>query len=108
MNRVLTDIRLSALISTLLVLPFMLLEWINRREYPENYPVGLFILLWLLPAVFMYSLAAILRSVQSGNKTIRHRLARVLWLALAILMIGLWAGTVADQMPCFLGVPVCD
>lgn len=96
------------ILSALLALPFMLLEWFNRREYHENYPVGLFIILWLLPLIFIYSLAAIFRSMRAGNKTIQHRLARLLWVAVAILMIWLWAGTVADQMPCFLGVPVCD
>jgi hypothetical protein len=34
---------LPILTGTLLVLPLLSLEWFNRREYHENYPVGLFL-----------------------------------------------------------------
>lgn len=108
MSKFLTQLKMPVLIGTLLVLPFMLLEWLNRREYHENYPVPLYLIMWLLPVVFIYALAFIVRNLRAGHKTIKHRLAGLLWLALAILLVWLWAGTIADQMPCFLGVPVCD
>ncbi|TLN12604.1 hypothetical protein FDZ74_10130 [bacterium] len=108
MRALLARFKWPVILSALLVLPFMVMEWINRREYGEDYPVGLFIIMWLLPVVFIYSLAAIIRGLQEPSAGIWPRVGRLLWLALAILMIWLWAGTVNDQMPCFLGVPVCD
>lgn len=108
MRVLLARFKWPVILSALLVLPFMLLEWFNRREYGEVYPVGLFAIMWLLPVIFIYCLTAIVRNLRAEHQTIWHRIVRLLWIALAIMMIWLWAGTVSDQMPCFLGVPVCD
>lgn len=42
MTAITTNFIWSAIISTLLVLPFMILEWVNRRAYQEGYPFQLF------------------------------------------------------------------
>jgi hypothetical protein len=64
--------------------------------------------MWMLQVVFIYNLTAIVRSLRPGPKTISHHATRLLWLALAVLLAWLWAGTISDQMPCFLGLPDSD
>jgi hypothetical protein len=97
-----------AVVSTLLVLPFMILELANRRAFHEGFPVPLFGILWLLPLFFMLILVPVVRSLPAGRRSLRARLAYLLGILLMGLIAWLWAGIVADQMPCFLGVPLCD
>jgi hypothetical protein len=42
------DLKTSALASSALVLPFMILELVNQRSFHEGYPIPLFSLMWLL------------------------------------------------------------
>ena len=100
--------RTPALISSILVLPFLVLEWVNRRSYPEGFPILLFALLWLLPFLFLRMLSLILGSTSAeGCKAVPlpHVLARGAALA---LLLWLWVSLLHDQLPCFLGVPNCD
>lgn len=98
----------SALFGALMTLPFITLELVNRRNYSEDFPTGLFVLLWLLSAAFSLILFPIIRDARAGNKI----LARPGWLLVRVIALGvmawLWGGTILDQMPCFLGVPNCD
>ena len=110
--RVLSGIRgtliTPAIISSVLVLPFMVLELVNRRALPGAYPAPLFVFMWLLPFTFTVILMPIARRFRARNGDVampRGHLARV---ALLIVIAWLWVGLVADQMPCFLGVPNCD
>jgi hypothetical protein len=95
----------APLVSALLVLPFLLLELINRHGFGEGFPFPLFGFLWLLPIGFLLTLAPLIR------KDARSRMGRgnlVVRVALLGLLAWLWTGIVIDQMPCFLGVPNCD
>ena len=76
-----------------LVLPFVLLEAVNRGV-DRNFPVVLFALMWLLASAFV---AILMRPSRW-------------WLRAALLIpiAAFWVGLVVDQMPCFLGVPNCD
>ena len=47
------------MISAILTLPFMILEWVNRRDFHEDFPIPLFGILWLLPAAFIFILTPI-------------------------------------------------
>ena len=88
--------KVAALASSVLVLPLLILEALHTTLTRQNAPglIVLFGLLWLLPALFVLIL-----------RTSGYRLLRVA----ALLAIALfWGGVVADQMPCFLGVPNCD
>lgn len=102
------SIRAPALISTLLVLPFVVLELVNRRGFNEGFPVALFGLLWLLPLSFILLLLSIVRPRPAGPITPASRLG--LWSRVAVLglIVYVWVALVADQMPCFLGQPNCD
>lgn len=101
-------IKAPALISTLLVLPFVVLELVNRRGFNEGFPVTVFGLMWLLPLGFIVLLLPIVRRRPAGPMTPAERLS--LWTRIAVMgLIGfIWVALVADQMPCFVGQPNCD
>jgi FtsH-binding integral membrane protein len=101
-------LRFPALISSALVLPLVILELVNRRDYHEGFPVPLFGILWLLPMAFVLVLMPIVRKVQAGARTTPDTIGILLGGVLLILIASAWAGILLDQMPCFLGVPFCD
>ena len=101
-------LQLPAVLSSLLVLPFLILEVVNRRDYHEGFPISLFGILWLLPAAFMVIAVPVLQSLRARKGTITNPLGLALKLLLLALMTWLWISSIADQMPCFLGVPNCD
>jgi hypothetical protein len=103
-----TKLKPPALISLILVLPFMLLELVNRRTYHEGFPVVVFGLLWLLPIAFIVMLMPIVQTVRAGSSILAKPLTLVLRVALLVLVAWLWGGILIDQLPCFLGVPNCD
>ena len=89
-----------AAIAGALVLPFGILELVNRRPFDEGFPFFLFALLWLLGAAFAGLLVPVLRH--------RRAWGLVAGVAALILIVWAWGSIVGDQMPCFLGVPNCD
>jgi hypothetical protein len=97
-----------AIIGSVLVLPFMILEMINRRGLGEGFPFVLFVVMWILPALFVLVLTPIVRDLRAGIRMTANPLTVVPRLALLILITWLWLGLVIDQLPCFLGVPNCD
>jgi hypothetical protein len=105
-----TSFKLAALISSILVLPFAILESLNNTMTKQNAPslLVLFGLLWLLPMAFIITLVPIVRAVRGGNSVMAnplYLLFRVGFLALTALM---WVGIIIDQLPCFMGVANCD
>lgn len=97
---------LPAVVGILAVVPFALLELVNRIGLNEAFPFVLFVLLWVLPAVlFRLTISAIQvfrsdRAQASGSLIVR------------VIVVGViawfWIALMTDQMPCFLGVPNCD
>jgi len=102
------NLKTPAIVASLLVLPFMILELVNRRGFNDGFPVPLFFLMWLLPVAFVAILMPILRSLPAGNRNMQSALSLLPRIALLILIAWLWVGLTLDQMPCFLGVPNCD
>lgn len=102
------DLKPAAVIGLILVLPLMLLEWVNHRNLHESFPVALFVFLWLLPAAFVVVLAPLVRTVRAGRSVTANPVNLLLRVTLLILIAVLWAGVFVDQLPCFLGVPNCD
>jgi len=72
MQNILTNLRLPTTISFLLILPFMIMEVINRRSFNEDFPFPLFIIMWLLP-VLRFSLSAIYHYVAPASAIPPHR-----------------------------------
>lgn len=108
MKNILTNLRSPAVISLVLVVPFMILELVNRRNFNAGFPIPLFVFMWLLPMLFIVTVMPIVRNVRAGNSIVANPiilLIRVIFLAFIMWM---WFGIVIDQMPCFLGVSNCD
>ena len=99
--------RAPVVISSLLVLPLMILEWINLDLY-SGFPVALFAVLWILPLVFTLSVAPIARGMRSERGAARSPATLLARLVLAAVAAWMWVALVRDQLPCFLGVPNCD
>lgn len=110
-NKNLTDmarrLRAPALVGFALVLPFLILEWVNRRGIPGSFPIVLFGLLWLLPFLFTLVSTPIVRALSARSRSLAARFL----LPRAVLLVFIawfWVSVTVDQLPCFLGVPNCD
>jgi hypothetical protein len=89
------------------VLPFMILELMNRGGPLQDFPIPLFVLMWLLGFSFILILTATRRSLRTPDR--RARVFKVLPGVVAMILVAwFWISLVVDQMPCFLGVPNCD
>lgn len=108
MGRIFIQLRSSAIISTLLVVPLVILEVMNRRGFAEDFPIPLFGALWLLPLVFLFTLMPVLRALRAGDTIRLHRVGTLARVAVLIVVAWLWISLLLDQMSCFLGVPNCD
>lgn len=94
-----------------LVLPFAALEWYNGG-FAGGVPFVLFGTLWILAGAVLLLVWPLVRDFRMEASDARGPLGTLSrhWpaLSIALLLATLWAGIVADQMPCFLGVPNCD
>ena len=103
MNSLLARLGMPALIGFVLVVPFAVLELVNRGHFEEPFPWVLFGFLWALQAVFAGLMGPVVRTVRAG---------RPAWVLLGVVVLAMlafvWASVVLDQLPCFLGVPNCD
>ena len=104
----LTNLRSPAIISFILILPFMIMEIVNRRNFNEGFPIPLFAILWLLPILFIVTVMPIIRNVRAGNRLLASPINLVFRVVFLSFIMWMWFGIVIDQMPCFLGVPNCD
>ena len=116
MKHITSNFRAPAIISFLLVLPFMILDLVFNGatrlqalslKHALDFAV-VFGLLWLLPTSFLVILMPIVRNVRAGNNLMAHPPSLMLRAAVFALIVLLWAGILLDQLPCFLGVPNCD
>ena len=62
MRAIAKTLGLSALISLLLILPFMTMEVVNRRDFNEDFPYMLFFVMWQS----LFSISLILWPVLQG------------------------------------------
>lgn len=108
MPTILTNLRSPAIISLILVVPFMIMEAVNRRNFDEGFPIPLFVIMWVLPIIFIVTLMPIVRSVRAGNSFIASPVNLLIRVVILVFIAWMWTGILIDQMPCFLGVPNCD
>jgi len=101
-------LRSPSLISLLLVIPFMIMEIVNRRGFDEGFPIPLFAMMWILPVLFILTRMPILRNLRAGDTLITQPINLLIRVVVLVLVAILWTGLLLDQMPCFLGVPNCD
>ena len=102
------NLKTPAIVSAVLVSPFMILEMVNRRNLNAGFPRVLFGLMWLLAMSFMIILMPLLRRLPGGSRNIPKPVSILPRVIPLILIAGMWLALVLDQMPCFLGVPNCD
>lgn len=108
MKTLFTHLKFPAIISFILVLPLMILELINRRNFHEGFPLPLFGILWLLPVIFILVLTPIVRDIKMRENIMINPTRLLLSVASLIFIAWLWFVIILDQMPCVLGVPNCD
>jgi len=108
MTKPLTRIGLPILLSLIFVLPFAVMELVNRREFHEGFPFSLFIGLWLAPLIFFLILVPMVQRVRQGRKPMENPVDLVFGILVMLLVAVMWINLLSDQMPCFLGVPNCD
>jgi hypothetical protein len=101
-------LRSPSLISLLLVIPFMIMEIVNRRGSDEGFPIPLFIIMWILPVLFILIGVPILRNLRAGNSLMAQPVNFLIRVVILVVIAFLWTGILLDQMPCFLGIPNCD
>lgn len=108
MNPKLKRLFTPVLLGLLCVLPFAVMEIVNLGRIPDPFPYAIFLYLWLMFALFLICLFAIVRIAKSRvNK--QERLPAILLNALVLLFsVMSIVYLLADQMPCFLGMPNCD
>ena len=107
MRTVSANVKAPALISLAIVFPFILMEIVNRRNLPGEFPYVLFGALWVAMLLFILILKPILKNFHSGvlHITVFNVITRTVFLA----ALGyFWISLVVDQMPCFLGGTNCD
>ena len=96
------------ILGLLCVLPFVIMESVNLGRIPDPFPYTIFLYLWLMFALFLLCLFAILRLAKSRVSK-KERLPAYLLNALVLIFTGISIVALSvDQMPCFLGVPNCD
>lgn len=108
MKNILTNLRLAAILSFVIVLPFIILELVNRRGFNEGFPFPLFGFLWVLPIIFIVTLTPIVQNVRAGNRVMAKPIFFLLRVAFLLFIAWFWGSIMLDQLPCFLGVPNCD
>jgi hypothetical protein len=108
MQAFLTTLKVPAFISFLIVLPLMIMEIVNRRSFNEGFPILLFVVMWLLPVIFLLILMPIIRTIRAGNSLLTSPIKLLLSGVFLVLIAIAWTGALVDQLPCFVGVPNCD
>ena len=109
MKNIFMNFRSPALISLILVIPFMIMEVLNRRNFNEGFPIPLFVIMWVLPIIFIVTLMPIVRNLRrAGNSLIASPVNLLIRVVILVFIVWMWMGLLIDQMPCFLGVPNCD
>jgi hypothetical protein len=68
MKAFLTNVLSSALIGILLMLPFTIMEVVNRRNFNEGFPFVLFLVLWINLFAICSILLPIVRARRTGNR----------------------------------------
>jgi hypothetical protein len=109
MDNMLTNIKLPAILSFLIVLPFIMLEWATRSDAPRSNASGiLFLIMWLLPMLVILTMMPIVRNLRrAGNRIVANPINLVLRVIFSACLVWMWFGLVIDQMPCFLGGSGC-
>lgn len=95
-------------ISSTLVIPLVVLQWMNRRAFHEDFPFVLFAFMSVHALFIVLLVTPALRQLQLERRLGALKFHHWAGLAVAAVLISVYAEVVVDQLPCFLGVPNCD
>ena len=98
----------ALLISSTLVAPFIVLQWVNRRTFHEDFPFVLFTFMSLHSLFIVLLLTPALRRLRVEGSLGALKLGHWAGLLLCAVLAFAYVDVVIDQLPCFLGVPNCD
>ena len=107
-SRILQSFGSSLLITTALVVPFILLELFNRRSYQEAFPLLLFTFMALHALLMVLALTPALQRLRVERRLGALSIGHWAGLLVGIFLLFGYLQVVADQLPCFLGAPNCD
>lgn len=96
------------LISAALVAPFIVLQWVSRGPFHEDFPFVLFIFMSLHSLSIVLLMTPALRRLRAKRSLRALKLGHWSGLMLGAFLLFAYAEVVSDQFPCFLGVPNCD
>ena len=99
---------MSLLISLTFVVPFIVLQWVNRRAFHDDFPFVLFTFMSLHSLLIVLLLTPALRRLRSERHLRALKLGHWAGLVVSAVLISAYVNVVVDQLPCFLGVPNCD
>ena len=95
-------------VAVLLVAPFAVMELVNAPVEVGGFPSLLFSFMFVHAALIASAFAPAVLSVLRGCAICELGLLQWAGVAVGCLLVLVYGAVVADQMPCFLGVPHCD
>lgn len=98
----------SVLGSFILLLPFVVIEFINRQSFKEGFPFAIYIFTFFLQTAFFYTFLSLIRSIRVTPSLKTNPVTLVLRIVGLIVLVYIWVGWIVDQWPCMMGVPNCD
>lgn len=98
----------SAVLGFVFLIPFIVLETVNRWKFNEGFPFAVFTFTWLLQTAFILILVSLIKNVQPKKSLKGNPFIFVLRLVGLVLIAYIWGGWIIDQWPCLMGVPNCD
>jgi hypothetical protein len=98
----------SLVFSAMLVVPFAVLQWANRRTLHEEFPFVLFAFMSVHALLVVLALAPGVRRLRAERRLAALRAQHWAGLLVGVFLAAVYAGVIRDQLPCFLGVPHCD
>jgi len=108
-TNIVSSFALASAIGVLLVTPLAFLEFryaATPRQLSDY--AALFGLLWLLPVAFVMIGTLLVRAFRSKPTIVARPVSFVSGVIVLAVVAGVWLAVVRDQVPCFIGVPICD
>ncbi len=99
---------LGPVLGFICLIPFIVLEIVNRKQFHEGFPYAVFTFSWLLQTVFIWLFIPVIQQFRSGTSERNQPMANVLRIIGMACIAYVWIGWISDQWPCLMGVPNCD
>jgi hypothetical protein len=94
-----SKLKRSAFISTILLLPFVMPELVNRWNFNEGSPLPLLLTLWLLPVVLVFLLVPVVVNVRAVKRILAGPIVPAIRGAIRMIPASLWLGILPDRTP---------